>query len=102
MRLFRRYSKTRRFRVGSAVREMLRARGVTLTALGRELGVSLTLVHQVVYGDRGRTPGASRRGRKARLVRAWIEGALGRDAGCLWPRLLPARFGRPTKARAKR
>ena len=102
MRIFRRYSKWRRHRVGRAVRRALRERYVTLTEIARECRVSLSLVHHVVYGDKGRIEFDEARpghGEAARRVRRFIEWALKRPAEDLWPRLLPARAGRPKGAR---
>lgn len=95
---YRRYTPARRRRVGRAIRKELEARGLTLTAIARTLGVSVSLVHHVVYGDKGRVDGrwtCAGRGVIGRRVRAWIAFAIGRSEREVWPRLTTARIGRP-------
>jgi hypothetical protein len=97
---FRRYSPARRRRVGRAIRKELEARGLTLTAIAHTLGVSVSLVHHVVYGDKGRVDGrwtCAGRGLIGQRVRSWIAFAIGRSEREVWPRLTASTIGRPRK-----
>jgi hypothetical protein len=99
-----RYSAYRRRRIGRRLRRSLSERGFSLTAIAGALGVSVSLVHHVVYGDKGRLAtrhSGSTCGRKARMVRRWIAEVLCHEPDEIWPGLVDMRAGRPARRKGE-